>query len=355
MDPNNQQMPPANPGQAPMTPPSTPPSAQFGVAPVTAPAGGGKKKMLLWVIIAALIVVAGVAYGVYAYISNTPENLIKSAVQNMSREKSLAATLNIMSGTGSDKVTLNGDLAFKADPNNGKNGEAIVGIGTDSTRVSLSALSLDGTLYLKLAHAENLGELLSSFAGSESAALDSSEFAAALENVNDKWFEITKDQVQAIAESSGNANVAASPTPEDLKKTLEIYNQHSFVKPDKIYADEVVDGSNSAHFSVKVDKNEEVAFLQALKAANLATIKVTDDDINQVKDATETTDTTLDLWISRDGHKFKQLRVVGTKPGEEVTMTVTLKSQLPTFDPLEKPSSTRPFSDFYTILLGGSL
>ena len=317
-------------------------------------AGGGKKNMLLWIIIAAVILVAGAAYGVYAYLSNTPENLIKAAVQNLGNEKALAATLNIENGTGSDKVTLTGDIAIKADPSNNKNGEVIVGIGTDDSRVALNALSLDGTLYLKLTQAENLGALLSSFSGAESEALSSREFATALANLNEKWFEITKDQVQAIAESSGNDSIAGTPTPEDLKKMFEIYNQHPFVKPDKTYADEVVDGSNSAHFSVKVDKNEEVKFLEALKAANLATIKVTDDDISQVKDSPEVTDTTLDLWISRDGHKFKQLRMVSTKPGEEVTMTIVLKGQLPTFDPLVKPSPTRPVSDFYSLLLGSS-
>lgn len=360
MDPNNQQMPPATPGQAPTPnpapfgPPTPPPAptAQYGsVQPVP---GKSKKNMLMIIIIAAVVVAAAVAYGVYSYMSNTPENLIKSAVQNLSTEKALAATVKMENGTADSNVSFTGDVAFKVDPNNAKNGEVVVGIGSGSQRLGVNLLSLDGTMYVKLAQAENLGDLLASFS-SDSAALSSTAFANALKNVNDKWFEITSDQVQSLAESSGNDNVTASPSPEDLKKTLEIYTQHPFIKADKTYADEVIDGSNTAHFSVKVDRNEEVKFLEALKAANLATIKVTDEDITKVKDTPEATDVALELWIARDSHKFKQIRMANTKQGEESTITLTLKSELPTFDAFEKPSKTYPISQFYTILLSTSM
>lgn len=354
MNPDQPQ--PAASSPQPMAPTPAAPQPQMTATP--APMGGGKKmsKNAIIGIIAAVVVLAGaVAYGVYAYISNTPDNLLISAVDNLKDKKSLAASYKIVSGTEQNGVSFSGDVAVTTDPSNNKNGEIIMGLGTGDKRVAINALSLDSTLYLKASNAENLGTLLASFSA-DSSSLSSPEFAAALKNLDGQWFELKPSDIQSIAQSSGNDNVSGAVSPEDLKKVLDIYHQHPFIKSDKTYADQVVDGANSAHFSLKDDNNTEVAFLQAVKNANLSTIKVSDDDIAKAKAAPSTpTDGTVEVWIARDSHQFKQIKVTNTKKGEESAVTLTLMSSLPTFDKFEKPSSIKPISQLLTTLLGPSI
>lgn len=346
-----------NPDQ---TKPAAAPAPQPTAVPpvVPKPAAGGKKmsKNAIVAIVAAVVVVAGaIAYGVYAYMANTPDSLLLSAVDNLKDKKSVAATFKVVTGTDQSGVTISGDVAAAMDSANSKNGEVIVGLGTGNTRVALNALSLSGTLYLKATGAENLGTFLSSF-GSADSSVTSPAFTSALKNLNGQWFELTQADVQSVAQSGGNSNVTGAVSPDDLKRVLDIYHQHPFVKADKTYADQVIDNTNTAHFSLKIDAATEAAFLQAVKDANLNTIKVTDDDIAAArKEAATSATTTVEVWIARDSRQFKQVKMTNTEKGSESSFTFTLSGTLPTFDKFEKPANTKPASDIMTMLLGSSL
>src|SRR5512137_2824849 len=103
--------------------PATAPEAAAEPA-AAAPVVGGKKSkkgLIIGIVIAVIIIAAGVVYGVYAYMSSSPDNLMKTAVNNLSKEKSLATTFKIEQA-GS---TFSGDLAYTTDPANTKNGELI--------------------------------------------------------------------------------------------------------------------------------------------------------------------------------------------------------------------------------------
>jgi uncharacterized protein YpmB len=363
MNPDSQQQPVAPaPNPQPMQPAPTPgPMSSSPMGGQMPMAGGKNKNMLIGIIVVAVIVVAAAAWGVYAYISNTPDNLMRSAVQNIQQEKSFAATFKATGGTGGTSVTFSGDVAASTDTANDKNGEVIVGFGTGDQRVSLSMMSLDESLYFKGTSLESLGPVLASMAaqsGGNSSALSSPEFTAMLKHLNNQWFVLTKDEVQSVAQSSGNDSVSGAVSPADVKKALDIYNQHSFIVPDKTFPDEVVDGANSAHFNLKVDKDKQVAFMQAVKDANLSTIKFTDSDIAKAKNAIVANNdgmSQIEVWVARDSKKFKQFRVANTKQGEEMSVTLTLTGKLPTFDKFEKPADAKPVSQLMTLLLGSSL
>ena len=151
----------------------------------------------------------------------------------------------------------------------------------------------------------------------------------------------------------GGGSQTASLTPQDLKKMLEIYDKHTFVKADKTFADEVVNGKSSAHFSVVVDKQKLTAFLEELKAADISGVTLTDKDIEQVKEATAD-GTTYEVWIARDTHKFTKLKVVGDSNGQPVDITIAAAAQLPAFDKLERPASSRPVAELLSIMFGQS-
>ncbi len=354
MNPDMQQQPgaPAPAPQPMATPPS--PAPMGGGQPMPMAGKPANKNMMMGIIIGAVVVVAAIAWGVYAYVSNTPESMLQSAVQNISGEKTMAATLKIVSGTGNSKSTFTGDVAVAVDPKNEKNGEVILGIGSGDQRIGLSVLSLDESFYLKGTELERLGALFGALNAGASPS-DVAELSTAFKNLNGQWFVMTKEEIQQVAQSSGTDSVSGAVSPAEIKKMLEIYTQHPFIVSDKVFADETVDGSNSAHFSLKVDKDKEVAFLQAVKAANLTTITVTDQDIAEAKSATQTADSTIEVWIARDSKKFKQIRIANTKAGEETDITLTLTGKLPTFDKFEKPAGAKPIAQLMNALLGAPL
>ena len=345
--------------QQPVSPQTVTPAPQTSAPMPMAPSGKKmNKNVLIAIIMAAVLLVAGVAWGVYAMVMNSPENLMKAAVQNLSKEKQLAATIKVVNGTENANTTFTGDVAVSIDPSNQKNGEVIAGLGSSDQRVGLSVLTLDKTLYMKLSGAENLGTLLGSMSetSSDTAALASPQFAAMLKNLNDQWFELNEEDLKSLSGSATSTETeVATASPEDLKKVFELYDRHPFVKADQTYADEVVDGANSAHFSIKIDKNEYVAFAQSVKDANLATIKLTDEDMQKVKDSDPMKDTIVEFWIARDSKEFKQVRMVHTKKGEEASITLTMTGKLPTFDKFEKPAGTKSITELMTTLLGSSI
>lgn len=327
---------------APAPAPGMPPTPMSGQT-VT----GGKKKtgMMIGILVAALVVLAGVGYGVYAYISNTPDNMMKAAVGNLGNAKTLAATFKIASDDAATGTSLSGDLAYNVDPANSKNAEIIVNVGTGDSQVGLRSLALGDTAYVKFMNLEHVGALISAFAPSANAA-GSAQLATLFKSINDIWFVVTPEETKTL---TGNENIG-SASPEDVKKVVNIYEQHSFVKADKTFADEAVNGANSAHFSLKVDKDQMVAFLQGVKDANLKSFTVTDEDITKAKDAKDDSKTTIEVWIARDSKQFTQLKLVSTDSESPMSMTLTMTKTLPTFDKFEKPAGARPLSDMTLIM-----
>ena len=335
-------------------PETTPEVAATPTAPAepaaAAPVVGGKKSkkgLIIGIVIAVIIIAAGVAYGVYAYMSSSPDNLMKTAVDNLSKEKSLATTFKIEQGSS----TISGDLAYTTDPANSKNGELIAGMDISGTRIGVSAMALNDALYVKAIGMQALTGLLVASSGTTDEALIA-QYATMLESINDQWISISKEEMQSLT-SSANAGVNGVPTDAEIKKVLELYNAHTFVKADKTFADETIDNTNTTHFNLKIDKAQLVAFAEALKAANLPNITVSSENITQIKNADASTTTTVDVWIAKDSKKFKQIRLADTKPGEESTITITFKSALPSFDKFEKPASAKSVNELLTEMMSG--
>lgn len=343
------------------------PEEQKTAAPTAAPAPANaapnsrkklSKNVIIGIIVGAIVLAGVIAWAVYATIANSPENLIKAAAQNLAKDKQAAGTMKIENGTESASTSVMGDFAFATDPANDKNGQLVVGVGEGDKRFTFQALALDKTTYLKVANAENIAPLFGvaepPVSGDSYARLS---FAAMLKNINNQWFELTEQDVKSLASSTGGtAGAPLSGSPEDLKRLMEIYDRHTFVKADQVFADEVVDGANSAHFSIRLDRDQYVKFVQAVKDANLATVKVSDKDIEEAKKAEERPqDARIELWIARDSKKFKQLRAVNTKKGEESTVTLTFTGKLPTLEKYEKPAGAKPISELMTMLIGPSI
>lgn len=355
MDETNQsaQM-PATPGQGSTTPPANPQPPQ---QPATTPQPMAQPKksktpLIAGLIVAALLVAGAIAYGVYAYITNQPDYLLNKSIEQLGRETAVAAKFKITTGTEANGTTFSGDFAARGDSAT-KDGEAVIGVGSGDSRVTVNTRIIDETMFLRFGDLDNLGNLMKSLAPGQEGVLDSPEFKQALAGVSDRWFELTKEELANVMQSSG-ATGATGFKAEDYQRLAEIYNKHQFFRADQSFADEAVEGVNTAHFSIKVDKPTLKAFLKDLKAANLESFTVTDQDINDSdKIADEfSKDIAVEAWVARDSQKLKQIKFVSKEAGSEGSMVLTFVTNLPQFEKLEKPADTTPFSEFMTLLLG---
>ena len=343
--------------QPPMPLPSPAATPTPGPMPATQPVVGRKKfgkKPLLIALLVAVLVVAGAAYAAYAYVTNTPEYVFKRATEQLGNDSLFASKFSITNGTSSNGVTISGDVAFRADSDNPKNAEAVIGFGTGNSRITTTVGLFDDALFFKFGNLGNIGNLAKAYGMDSTGSYSSPEVMAVLKNIDEKWFTVSKEELQGLAKlAPGGSSITGTFSTDDFKKVKDIYDQHSFVVPDKIFADEVVDGKSSAHFTVKQDNAKYVEFLTALKAANLKSFQVTDEEISKAKtDPGNSDGVTVDVWVARDSKKIKQLRVANTNAGSEMTVTLTILTDLPKLEKLQKPTNAKPFTDLMTLMFG---
>lgn len=333
---------------------STTPTQPSVATPVN-PVKPDNKKKIIGAVIAAIVLAAAIAYGVYAYVTNQPDYMLGKAVEQIGKEEALAAKFKVTTGTEGSSTTFSGDIAAREDKAT-KNGEAVIGIGNGDSRVTLSARIFQDMTYLRFGSLNNLPNLVKTLAPGQETLYGTPEFKEALNRINDKWFSLTKEEAAGVAQGAAPGS-ATGFKAEDFKRMGEIYNKHPFFKADKTFADESIDNVNTAHFSIKIDKPTYKAFLTELKAANLESVKITDEDIaNTDKDADDfAKNAAVEFWITRDSKKFKQVKFAGLEKGSESTVVLTMVTDLPKFEALEKPADAKPFSEFMTLFLGPSL
>lgn len=360
MEENNK---PTQPAAAPNPVPTPEPAVSQSTAPAppqqTTPVAGAntnpkKKQVIIGAIIAAVLLAGAIAYGVYAYVTNQPDYMLGKALEQIGKEEALAAKFSVTTGSGSNGSAFTGDIAAREDKA-AKASEAVIGIGSGANRVAVTARVFEDTTFLRLGSLSNVPNLVKTLAPGQESTYNTPEFKAALERIDNKWFSLTKDEAAGVAQSTGSAG-ASGFKPDDFKKAVEIYQKHPFFKADKTFADEAIDGVNTAHFSIKIDKPTYKAFLKELKNANLESFKPTDEDINNSdKDADEfAKSASAEFWIARGSNKFKQMKFAGTESGNETSVVLTMVTELPKFDKLEKPGDAVPFNEFMTLFLGAS-
>jgi hypothetical protein len=358
MDENNK---PVQPAPTPNATPSAaapapqPVSTAQPVTPATGvPSGKKKRNIIIGAIIAVIVLAAAIAYGVYAYMTNQPDYMLGQALQQISKQEALAAKFKVVSGTGSNVSTITGDVAGREDKA-AKAAEAVIGIGSGDSRVTLTARTFEDTTYMRLGSLNNVPNLVEALAPGQEAMYETAEFKSALGRINDKWFSLTKEEAAGLAQGA-TSTTANGFNPQDFQKAAEIYNRHPFFKADKSFADETIDNVNTAHFSIKIDRPTYKAFLTDLKAANVESLKPSDSDIaNSDKDADDfAKSVAVEFWIARDTKKFKQMKFVGLEQGNESEIVLTLVSDLPNFGKLEKPADAASFNEFMTLFIGAS-
>lgn len=335
---------------------ATLPKPQPFVMPIAPPIKKSKVKLIAGVIIGVLVVACGVAWGAYDYFTNTPNYLFAHAFQQLGQADTVAAKIVLAKSPSGGGANFNGDFAVHADKNS-KSGELVLGIGTGSGRLSLTMLGFQDIAYLRVDNIANLGSL-SQQLGADPKPYNTEDFKAAVKPLDGKWFSITKEQSQTLADGAVPfAGQGGAIQPDDLQKLGDIYAKAPFFKPGTVFNDDTIDDTRSAHFTIAVDKPLFKVFLANLQKANLKALAVPDESIKESDALVDTASRqgAVDIWIARDSKKLKQIKVHSNQKDGLGSMTLTFVTNLPAFGQLAKPAEAQPFEDLFTTLLGPTL
>lgn len=304
------------------------------------------RRLVAGIFTSAIVVAILIAVGVYAIISNSPDNLLRLAMFNAVKDKAAAANVELSGGQG--QPPLAGNVAFAVDAFNNDNWRAALDTSTDNAQLNAEALVLGKEIFIK-GNGNNPEQVLENNGW---ITIDTSLIQGKL---NGDWFRITENDVQALEDIFGTPQVVAVPSSADIGRVAEIYTQHQFIKPDRIFDDEVIDGVNTAHFTLKRDNAQFVAFLEAVRDAKLQTVKVTDDEITWARDSGSEAlvpGGTVEVWIGRDSKKVKQMRVTSTAGGNELVTTATFENNPPNLGDFKAPQNPKPISELIVSFLG---
>lgn len=301
--------------------------ADHTLSPLPPPEPGrrfGRPKVgLAGMIIILLIIVLGAGAAAYFgyFIPNKPENIWAKSLSNMGKGYD-KITSYIDTYPASKGYTLDGNFQTAGDlvsdgtvkaASDGSNGSFDLNFSTHGVKTSLDVLAIKSNtknpdLYLKVDGLNGLGDLL----GGQYAGLGD-----LLNGVNGQWYFIDHSLLDQYTQSVKSSTSSISKTDVDqmikavgdpTKKYIFTSdpNNMAFVIKQKI-GKEKIDGRNTYHFKVGIDKNNLKAYDKAV-CQNLETTKIfkllTSGDKNAANDCSDTSDidkikdsSTADVWV----------------------------------------------------------
>lgn len=316
----------------------TPPTAQ------PAPANKRKKVGLIAAIAGLVLLLGGGGAAAYygLVLPNQPQRIAQQAIANTIDQE------NIQS------ASFEGEIAFEGgDISKGLSGVTFKGASSETamdlnvsinslvTKIGLDLKTTDGkTLYVKLSGLAGLDTLLAAYAG-ESATTDMSAYAALITAVNDKWFMIDQSLLSQIGGEAGNLT-ESKLSAEDTKKIGEIYKKHQFLTVDKKLDDQDIHGAASYHIQATISKDQMVAFLNEVKAANIKSLPIEQSMIDEISKV-DFSKYPFDMWVSKKDRYVTQLATTIEEAGTKYKVRVAL------FD-FNKPVTVEVPSDAKSIL-----
>lgn len=320
-------------------------------APVTEKSGFLKsKKAKLVALVAGLVLLLG-GGGAAAYygivLPNQPQHIAQQAISNtLNQEKVQSSSFEgEVSFTGGEiaqtlsSVTFNGASDGKGALN------LAVTANTAVTKINLDLRSSDSkTMYVRLSGLDGLDQLLATYAGGsndESAAMLTA-LAPIIAKINNQWYTVDESMLNQLGDGFGAATSENKVSEADAEKIGEIYKKHQFLEIDKKLADEKIHEIDSYHILAKINKDKLVSFLNELKAANIKSLPIEQNMIDEVSKV-DFSKYPFDMWVSKADRIITQL---ATSIEEEGT---TMKFRVALFD-INKEVKVETPTDAKTIL-----
>lgn len=282
---------------------------------------GVKKWLNFTLIITGVMAVIGIAIFVfYAYASNTPGYMLHAALQNLITSDGEAGTFNYeVRGVASS--TLQGDFIGYTDPSDPHNITLTVNAGQDVSRISGTLRLFPDANYVRGAGLGNVGKAIDIVHGNSTAFTP--ENSVRLSGLDGQWYTLTPTDITQDSDVWPQHTIQNGPTSGDIDTLRQLYLKHQFVSAAQNLGDERIQNTNSMHLSVRIDAAPFGDFLQAVKAAQLKSLHLTDSDIQAILKSNFLNGATIEVWINRSDRTFTQIKLARSTD----TTVVTFKSE----------------------------
>lgn len=308
-----------------------------------------KKKGLvaaLIAVIAVLVLAGGAAWAYFGYyVPNRPENVLKAALANsFSADKINSVSLNGEVHTN-DNEGGRFEVSFEGGFAEGGRFDVSASLDLLVTSITIDARSLDGeTFYIRGSNLEGLTQMLG--AGDDATV---QAYAAIISSLEGQWIDISRSFVEQSTGTSGSPLLAGS----DLDKFVQAYNEHPFLSVQEVLPGEQINGTDSHHYRIAIDKAAFEAFARTLRDAEPGALSLSEEQLEQLLSALEDTDfkdNVFDAWITKGTKQFSQISFA-VVTDDDTTVDARI-----TFTAYNEPVEVEEPQDAKSILeiLGGS-
>lgn len=329
-------------------PADTPP-----VAPMTAPKSTQPKFDKKKLIIAASVLVALIAGGVASAMwwTGPQKSLDDALLSDFPRGGIVKGTMEV-TPNASPAMTFDFDSKFSGITTN-----TAMGVNAD---LGMMKLKLDGGLatdanknvYFRI---NNVRKTIESFAG-DNAPLVEQQYGGLINKIDNKWVQMTESDLKDLTKDSG-ADMSCvvdklSTMTRDKKYSDElkkVFSNNKYITIKDNVGSEKVDGKDSHHLVLNVDKNKMKSYGDAMK--NTTFFKDVSSCFKNKEDALKSEDTTTgdvkyELWVDKWSHKINKIMMTTDTDGTAVKLTATM-----TYNDAQKvdtPKADTQFKDLKT-------
>lgn len=318
---------------------------------ILSPARPSKRKRLKLAIlgIGVLVILFGGVTFAFAglYMPNQPDQIIKQALANATNINSSRFAFEASENDDATKGSVYKTSGSGSWDQHGAFG-ANASLETPTGTFTIDARIPDsGDVYVKVNGLKQLGNLLSSFGGLFPGVQGSSNPFGGFDN---QWIVLDGASAQKTIQNTYGFTINLSNT--DKQKLASLYDQHTFIKVQKVLATESISGRNSYHYQVSVDKEQLQAFLSSARNEDKS-LSITQAEIDGITKS-DYSKTPVDLWIAKDSKQIDQLKF-STKNGSKIDAYLLTLSHFNETVKIDKPASAIPFLQVLTKLLTGTL
>ena len=307
---------PPNNQNPPVTPPAqAAPGVQNTNSTQAVPPKNNKKKVgiIVGLIIAVLLIAGSAAAYFFAYLPNTPENVLLQGLYNtLSREEVKSGKVDGTLKLSGDNIPEQlGDIDVVASfAENGDIGATISTSLNENTYTAEIRQIGEGETYTKFNGLNNLDDVLNAFnSGSTETNQTLQLFAPILSKLDDQWIRADETAREVTGDSTELLN-ATNLSNEDADKVAEIYQRNPIIEIVEVMPDDEVNGESSKHFKTKINKDNYVNFLSELKEANIDGLTVEQSDIEAAKDE-DFSKFSQEIWVKKSDKTINQVLFTG--------------------------------------------
>ncbi|MFZ1812625.1 MAG: hypothetical protein WAU02_03885 [Candidatus Saccharimonadales bacterium] len=175
---------------------------------------------------------------------------------------------------------------------------------------------------------------IESFAGSNASAVDQ-VYGNLINKIDNKWVEVTESDMKEVTKGAGvdiscltNTLQKVTTGRSYISESYDLYQKNAYLSVKETLGSESVNGKDSHHYIVTVDKTKMKEFDKALEASKLGAElkKWTTKDTSTMESVTNDAASTpkFEIWVDKWSHKLTKFVMTQDQDGTNVKLTATV-------------------------------